>query len=540
MLEQLAAAVGNVLDPPVLLVILAASLYGVCVGSIPGLTATMAVALLVPLTLFLSDIQAIAAIVAAVTCSIFAGDIPGCLLRIPGTPASAAYTEDAYQLTCRGLGRRALSICLWFSVIGGFFGTFVLAVAAPQLARFATKFTSYEYFWLYLVGLTCAAVVSEGSRLKGALALLLGLLLSAVGLGNDYSVPRLTFGFDELITGINFIPAMIGLFGMSEVLRNVLRMGSAGATGSASASVSGPSASTERASGASALAAPAAPPAGLDLTGGWWRELVECIWPMVRRRKLALLVSSSIGALIGILPGAGADIAAWISYAVSKRFSRHPEEYGRGSLEGLADAGGANNSALGGAWVPALVFGIPGDSVTAIAIGVLLMKNITPGPDVFDPAKGAGNTSLALTIFVTFFICNVVLIPIGMLAIQAGTLLIRIPRRILLPLIVMFCIVGSYAMNASYFDVWVMLAMGLLGFVLEAYKVPIGPVVLGLVLGGELEHKFIQCITKEASLAPFFRGPISITLAVVCLALWCAPAITAALRRRPTRTASSH
>jgi TctA family transporter len=281
-----------------------------------------------------------------------------------------------------------------------------------------------------------------------------------------------------------------------------------------------------------------APTAGLDLTGGWWRELVECIWPMVRRRKLALLVSSSIGALIGILPGAGADIAAWISYAVSKRFSRHPEEYGRGSLEGLADAGGANNSALGGAWVPALVFGIPGDSVTAIAIGVLLMKNITPGPDVFDPAKGAGNTSLALTIFVTFFICNVVLIPIGMLAIQAGTLLIRIPRRILLPLIVMFCIVGSYAMNASYFDVWVMLAMGLLGFVLEAYKVPIGPIVLGLVLGGEVEHKFIQCITKEASLAPFFAGPISITLAVACLALWCAPVLTSALRRAPKRKAS--
>ena len=222
MTEVLQIAIEQVLAADTLVIILISAIYGIFVGSIPGLTATMAVALMVPLTFFLSDVQAVSAIVTTVTCSIFAGDIPSTLVRIPGTPASAAYASDAYALTLRGLHAKALKVCLLFSILGGLFGTITLAVAAPQLAAFATQFTSYEYFWLYVLGLTCAAIVSDDSRLKGALALFIGLLLSTVGLGTDYSVPRLTFGFDQLITGINFIPAMIGLFGMSEVLRNAL------------------------------------------------------------------------------------------------------------------------------------------------------------------------------------------------------------------------------------------------------------------------------------------------------------------------------
>ncbi len=222
MTEAITTAISDVLQGPVLLVILLSAIYGIFVGAIPGLTATMAVALMVPLTFFLGDVEAIAAIVTTVTCSIFAGDIPATLVRIPGTPASAAYATDAYALTGKNQHEKALTVCLVFSVLGGLFGTLVLACAAPQLARIATQFTSYEYFWLYLLGLTCAAIVTDDSRLKGALALLIGLLLSTVGLGTDYSTPRLTFGFDELITGVNFIPAMIGLFGISEVLRNAL------------------------------------------------------------------------------------------------------------------------------------------------------------------------------------------------------------------------------------------------------------------------------------------------------------------------------
>ncbi|MEM1071038.1 MAG: tripartite tricarboxylate transporter permease, partial [Planctomycetota bacterium] len=193
---MIAAGIESVLQWDVIAVIAIAAIYGIAIGAIPGLTATMAVALMVPLTFYLDDVQAIAAIVTTVTCSIFAGDLPTTLVRIPGTPASAAYADDAFALTRAGRHVDALKICLWFSVLGGLFGTLVLAVAAPPLASLATRFTSFEYFWLYLLGLSCAVIVSPGSRLKGALALLMGLLLSTVGLGTDFSTPRMTFGFD--------------------------------------------------------------------------------------------------------------------------------------------------------------------------------------------------------------------------------------------------------------------------------------------------------------------------------------------------------
>jgi len=511
--EVVTTAISEVCNWQVLLVIVLAAAYGVFVGSIPGLTATMAVALMVPLTFFLSDVQAVAAIVTTVTCSIFAGDIPAALVRIPGTPASAAYAADAYALTKQHLHQKALGVSLVFSVLGGLFGTLVLACAAPQLARIATRFTSYEYFWLFILGLTCAAIVSDQSRLKGALALLLGLLLATVGLGTDFSVPRLTFGFDQLVTGIHLIPAMIGLFGISEVLKNALALAEEQRGGASAGLVEMPEDSAN--------------------TRSSIRTVLGEVFPLAWHRKFHLLRSSVIGSLVGMLPGAGADIAAWISYAVSKRFSRQPKEYGQGSVEGLGDATGANNAALGSAWVPALVFGIPGDSVTAIAIGVLLTKNITPGPNIFNPGDPAAadyatrfhQAVLVFSIYVTFVLASLVLIPVGLLAIRVGSLLIRIPRRILLPMIVLFCTVGAYAMEASYLDVWVMLAMGLLGFVLERYRVPLGPVVLGIILGGQVEHSFIQCISKSTSGTAFFASPISIVLGLASIALWLVPTL---------------
>lgn len=528
--HALLEALRQVCSPDVLLVILAAAVYGIFVGAIPGLTATMAVALLVPLTFFLDSVDAVAAIVTTVTCSIFAGDIPATLVRIPGTPASAAYTNDAYALTRQHRHVEALTVSLVFSVLGGMFGTLVLVAAAPLLAGVAAQFTSYEYFWLFVLGLTCAAVVSDQSRLKGAVALCLGLLLSSVGLGTDYARPRLTLGIEELSTGINFIPAMIGLFGISEVLRNALYLKTRPGEGIVDRETTREGDNARR---TGLRPVPFEGQTGLrpvlreGQTGP--RPVLREVVLLVVRRPVALVRSSSIGALVGMLPGAGADIAAWIAYAVSKRCSRHPEQYGHGSVEGLGDATGANNAALGGAWIPALVFGIPGDSVTAIAIGVLLMKNITPGPEIFDAVKNPQQATLVYSIYVAFVVTNLLLIPVGLLAVRASSLLIAVPRRVLLPIVVLFCLVGAYAMNASYFDVGVMIAMGVLGFVLESRAIPLGPVVLGIILGGEVEHKFVQCITKSTDWTAFLNSPISIGLALVCLAMWLAPLL---LRRR--------
>jgi putative tricarboxylic transport membrane protein len=509
-METLAAAIGQVLDPTVLAVIAAAALYGTLFGSIPGLSATMAVALIVPLTYFMSPLAALAAVVTLEACAISAGDIPSALVRIPGTPASAAYADDLYQLSQRGQYHRALGVCIAFSVIGGLFGVAVLVLFARPFAAIATWFTVAEYFWLYVLGLGCAVVVSRGSALKGALALLLGLLFSTVGLSAVHTEARFTFGRPELYQGVSFIPALVGLFGLSEVLRNVR----------------------------APWTLPSVTPAATATTNpGSLRSVFGGTWSLFMARKRQTLQASAIGTVIGILPGAGADIAAWVSYGVSKRSSKSPEEYGHGSIEGVADSGAANNSALAGAWVPALTLGIPGDSITAIVLGIMMMKNLQPGPEIF-----VKQAVLVNSLFLVFFIANLALLPAGYLAIKASGALMRVPRHTLLPVIVLFCVLGSYAIGGSYFDVGIMLVMGLLGFGLERWGVPVGPVVLGIILGGPLEERFIQAMTASGgSPTVFFARPAAAVLGVIALFVWLLPAIAAwRSRGRSDLTTDTH
>jgi putative tricarboxylic transport membrane protein len=501
MVETLTQALGQVLDPTVLLVIAIAAAYGTLFGCIPGLSATMAVALVVPLTYFLSPLAALAAVVTLEACAISAGDIPSALVRIPGTPASAAYADDLYQLAQRGHYHRALGVCITFSVIGGLFGVAVLFLFASPFAAMATWFTVVEYFWLYVLGLGCAVVVSRGPALKGAFALLIGLLFSTVGLSPVHTAARFTFGRPELYQGISFIPALVGLFGLSEVLRNVRTLG-----GAPVAPIVHQRAATSRVGLLRALH---------EVFGG----ALALLW----QRPRQMLQANVIGTLIGILPGAGADIAAWVSYSVSKRSSATPEEYGRGSLHGVADAGAANNAALAGAWVPALTLGIPGDSITAIVLGIMMMKNLQPGPEIFEK-----QAVLVHSLYLVFVLANFALLPAGFLAVRASGQLVRVPRHTLLPIIVLFCVLGSYAIAGSYFDVATMLVMGVLGFVLERWQVPVGPVVLGIILGGPLEERFIQAMTASGgALSVFFARPAAAVLGILALVVCLLPAVSA-------------
>ena len=479
-------AFSMVFEPYTLMVMVAASLYGLFVGAVPGLTATMATALLVPVTFFMPPIPAIAAMVTATAMAIFSGDIPGCLLRIPGTPASAAYTDEAFAMTKKGQAEMALGAGLVFSAVGGLFGTVVLIVAAPALADFALNFSSFEYFWLVLLGLTCAVFITSDQPLKGIVTLLIGLLVACVGLGNPAGFPRFTLGNAELTGGIGMIAMMIGMFAISEIIR---------------------------------FAVDTSPPAELvvEKVG----SVLSGQWALAKKYPKQILRGSVLGTAVGALPGAGADIAAWMSYAMSKKFSKEPEKFGTGHVEGIVESGSANNSALAGAWIPALVFGIPGDSITAIVIGVLYMKNMNPGPALFTT-----NPQNIYAVFLLFIIANIIMIPLGILCIKVAKRILLVPREILMPLILLFCVVGTFAINNSMFEVGIMLVAGILAYILEANKFPIAPAILGVVLGGMLEENFITSMIKSnGDLAAFFARPIALGLAMVCLLVWTWPLV---------------
>ncbi len=480
-MDPLFAAVALVFDPFVLWVIVASAVFGIFVGAMPGLTATMATALLVPITFFMPPVPALGAIVTATAMAIFAGDIPAAMLRIPGTPASAAYTDESYAMSKKGELDLNLGVNLVFSVLGGLVGVIILIVATPALAEVAISFSSFEYFWLCLLGLTCAVFIATDDPLKGVISLLFGLAINCIGIDPAAGYPRFTFGSVELLQGISFIPAMIGMFAISEVLRGVV---------------------------------------ALDQTAVPIQQKVGNIFRgvagVMRRYWVNFLRGSGIGVLIGALPGAGADIAAWISYAVSKRFSKEPEKFGTGHIEGIVDATSANNSALGGAWIPALVFGIPGDSITAIVIGVLYMKGMNPGPTVF-----LQNPQFIYAVFIIFILANLLMLPIGWAAIKSAKQLLRVPRNVLLPIILIFCVVGAYAMTNSFYGIALMLVMGLIAWLMEEHGFPIAPAILGLVLGEMLEQNFMTSMIKaDGSFVAFFQRPIAATLGVITIVLW--------------------
>ncbi|MSQ65415.1 MAG: C4-dicarboxylate ABC transporter permease [Limnohabitans sp.] len=493
MWTAISQAFGMVFDPYTLLVMVLASMYGLFVGAVPGLTATMATALLVPVTFFMAPVPAIAAIVTATAMAIFSGDIPGCLLRIPGTPASAAYTDEAFAMTRKGQAETALGAGLVFSVVGGLFGTLVLIFAAPALADFAIQFSSYEYFWLVLLGLTCAVFITSARPLKGVVTLSLGLLVACVGLGNPAGFPRFTFGSAEMTGGIGMIPLMIGMFAISEVIRFVVDT---------------------------------APPA--ELVTEKVGNVLAGQWALAKKYPVQILRGSALGTAVGALPGAGADIAAWMSYAISKKFSKEPEKFGTGHVEGIVESGAANNSALAGAWIPALVFGIPGDSITAIIIGVLYMKNMNPGPTLF-----VTQPQNIYAVFLLFIMANIIMLPMGILCIKAAKKILKVPRNVLMPLILLFCTVGTFAINNSLFDVGVMLGAGLLAYVLEENDFPIAPAILGVVLGGMLEENFITSMIKSnGDFSAFFSRPVAAFLGVSTLLVWFIPLLLKARRGR--------
>lgn len=497
-MDNLLAAFDLVFRLEILAVILGSCVFGIFAGAMPGISATVAVALLVPITFFMEPVAALAAIATCVAMAIFAGDLPGALLRIPGMPASAAYAEEAHEMTLKGQGGTVLTISLLGSVLGGVIGTLALSFSAPWLADFSLQFQYYEYFWLACIGLSTAALVAASNPVKGMISLALGLLLATVGLDMISGAPRYTFGTITLMEGIHFIPVMIGVFAVAEVLRSLIH-----------------------------------PPKEHDARACGQRIDFGAAGTAIWRYRNNLGRGSAIGTIIGALPGAGSDIAAWVSYAVAKRFSKTPEKFGTGHPEGIVAASASNNAATSSTWIPSLVFGIPGDSVTAIVIGVLFLKGLEPGPMVF-----VENAPLVYSIFVAFFIANLFLIPVGYVAIRLASQLLLVPNTVLMPIILIFTMVGAFAINNSALGIVTTLVAGVVSFFMQENDYPVAPLILGMVIGALLEENFMQAmIAQGGDLTAFFSRPIAAVLGIITIMIWITPVIAWIMRRRgPPKT----
>ncbi|MDX2246813.1 MAG: tripartite tricarboxylate transporter permease [Bacteroidia bacterium] len=461
--------------------LLLGGLYGAVFGAIPGLTATLAVALFIPMAFFLDPMIALPAIIAISSVAIFAGDVGAAIVRIPGTPASAAYTEELYAISQRRGPMYALGISAIGSSVGGIIGTLILVASATGIASVTKQFASFEYFWIAVLGLTAGVFASGDSPLKGAVSLLIGLLLATVGVDPTMGYPRFDFGSFNLLSGLNYIVVMIGLFGFSEVLENLYRR---------KADTSGETISPDHSP----------------------RKFFLESLLLIGKEKWLVLRSSLIGVFIGFLPGAGADIAAWVSSSIQKLRGKNTLQDEKVVLSGTT----SNNAAVAGAWIPALALGLPGDTITAIILGVFMMKGITPGPLLFQEQP-----DLIGSLYLTFLISNVVLLPFyGYLLARMAAVITRLPVPVMMSIIAGICVIGAYAINNNPADIWIMLSAGVLAFTLKRAGFPLAQIVLGMVLGPIMEtHFMMSAIKSQWNIWAFFNRPIALVFMALTILL---------------------
>ncbi|GEA59636.1 tripartite tricarboxylate transporter permease [Vibrio comitans] len=478
MIEHLLNGLLTAFSPAVLPILIFGVVGGIVLGALPGLTATMGVAILLPFTFGMEPTAALVMLIGVYIGGIYGGSIAAILLKTPGTPASAATVLDGHTLAAKGQAARALSISAIASFVGGLISTIVLIAIAPLLANFALRFNAPEYFALALFGLTIIASVSAQNILKGLLAGTIGLLISTVGLDPISSVPRFTFGVMDLYSGINVIPVLIGLFALSEAINQIEKI----------------------------LKEKQAKVAKFDHKLLSKQDLKEMMPTAVK--------SGLMGTTIGSVPGAGADISAFVCYNEAKRSSKNPDEFGKGSVRGLAAAEAGNNGVTGGSLVPLLTLGVPGDAVAAVLLGALIVQGLTPGPLLF-----AQNPEVVYGVFSSMLVANIVMLIVGLIGIRFFCRIIEVPKMLMIPIIIFLSVVGAYAINNSMFDVGIAIAFGILGFVLGKMDIPSSPILLAIILGPMAETNLRKALLMyDNSWSFLYERPIA--LAFILLAVF--------------------
>ncbi|HAU9265807.1 TPA: tripartite tricarboxylate transporter permease [Escherichia coli] len=478
-------------NPQALLFATFGVMLGIVIGALPGLTATMGVAILLPFTYGMEPVSGLLMICGAFFGGVYGGSITAILLKIPGTPAAAATAIDGYELTKQGKAGLALSAATFSSFSGGTLSIIVLMFLSPVLASWALKFSASESFALATFGLSIIASISGESLIKGLIAGVGGLLIATIGLDPMGGFPRFTGGFVELMN-VPFIPVMIGLFAASEAFRSMeqnqqIRRGAKVAIGS--------------------LLLP---------------------WQTLRRIALTILRSSGLGVFIGMIPGAGADIAAFVAYNETRRFSKTPENFGKGEIKAVASCEAGANGCTGGALLPMLTLGIPGDAVTAIMLGALTLQGMQPGPLMF-----TDHGDMVYTLFVGMIFCYFMLLVLGLLSLKVIGNVVKIPGNILTPMILALCVVGTYALNNSLFDVGIMLIAGVVGYFMQKGGYPASPVVLALIMGPMAESNFRRALSLSGGSLDFlYTRPITLALLTLAAFTLLTPIIRKIMRLR--------
>ncbi len=478
-------------NPQALLFATFGVMLGIVIGALPGLTATMGVAILLPFTYGMEPVSGLLMICGVFFGGVYSGSITAILLKIPGTPAAAATAIDGYELTKQGKAGLALSAATFSSFSGGTLSIIVLMFLSPVLASWALKFSASESFALATFGLSIIASISGESLIKGLIAGVGGLLIATIGLDPMGGFPRFTGGFVELMN-VPFIPVMIGLFAASEAFRSMeqnqqIRQGAKVAIGS--------------------LLLP---------------------WQTLRRIALTILRSSGLGVFIGMIPGAGADIAAFVAYNETRRFSKTPENFGKGEIKAVASCEAGANGCTGGALLPMLTLGIPGDAVTAIMLGALTLQGMQPGPLMF-----TDHGDMVYTLFVGMIFCYFMLLVLGLLSLKVIGNVVKIPGNILTPMILALCVVGTYALNNSLFDVGIMLIAGVVGYFMQKGGYPASPVVLALIMGPMAESNFRRALSLSGGSLDFlYTRPITLALLTLAAFTLLTPIIRKIMRLR--------
>lgn len=469
-------SIANFAAPTTIGLALLASLVGVVMGALPGLTATMSLALVTTLTLKLPPSQALLILICTYVGSIYGGSRSAILLNIPGTPASAASCLDGYALARQGMAGRAMGIATTGSVMGTLIGMFFLATLTPVLGGLALKFGAYEFFWLALFGVIIAGTLTGDDPLKGWIAGIVGLFVATIGQEPQYGYERFAFGVRDLAGGLQLVPALVGAFGFAELLTNM------------------------RARQAPVTISP------FDTVIPKLRDVFQ-YWRTILRSGL-------IGTGVGIVPGVGEDVAAWSSYAAAKRASKEKEKFGKGSVEGLMAAETGDNACVPGAVIPVLTLAIPGSAPAAVLMAAMIIHGVKPGPLIMVENPSFVYDVVAMMLFATLGIFIY-----GLVLTKALVQVLRVPQHLIVPIIFVLCAVGSFAIAGRLFDIYVMLAFGLIGFALRHYGYPMAPLVLGIVLGDLLEKNLRRAlILSDGDLTPFFMRPIAGTVAALIVA----------------------